>query len=108
VEDKIGKVAYKLNLPAAAQIHHTFHVSQLKQFKGTLPPKPHIPGWLQGRDVDVPLKPVAVLGRKMVKKGNKAAVQFLVQWEGQSPEDASWQDADNMIQRFPDLTIWTS
>lgn len=106
MEDKVGKVAYRLKLPANAQIHHTFHVSQLKQFRGALPSKPHIPAWMQGRaDFDMQ-KPIAVLGRKLVKKGNKAAVQLLVQWEGQNAEDASWQDADDMMQKFPDLTIW--
>ena len=89
VESKIGKVAYKLKLPTAAQIHPTFHVSQLKQFHGVLPKQPHIPLWMQGRDAQLPLIPVPVLDRKLIKKGNRVAVSYLVQWEGQAVEDAS-------------------
>ena len=108
VEAKVGKVAYRLKLPAAAQIHPTFHVSQLKEFHGILPRQPHIPPWVQDKDAHLPLLPVAVLDRKLVKKGNRAGVSYLVQWEGQAVEDASWHDANEMERRFPNLSIWTA
>ncbi|VFQ67546.1 unnamed protein product [Cuscuta campestris] len=76
---------------------------KLKEFRGVFPNKPHIPEGLQGRDVAILVKPVAVLERRIVKQGNKAAVQYLVQWEGQSVEDASWRNARDFEQEFPEF-----
>lgn len=98
---KVGQVAYKLQLHDTAQIHHTFHVPQLKPFRGVLPSKPHIPNWLQGVDAHHDFTPIAVLARRMAKKGNAAAVQWLVQWEGHSPEKATWQFVEDLEHKFP-------
>ena len=100
---RVGKVAYKLQLPPTAQIHHTFHVSQLKAFHGVLPAKPHIPPWLQGQDYTHNLVPEAVLARRIAKKGSAAAVQWLVQWQGHSPEEATWHFTSEIEARFPDF-----
>jgi len=101
VIDKVGPVAYKLNLPAAAQIHPTVHVSQLKAFVGTLPSLPYIPTWLQGTEAAVPRTPLKILARKLVKRKNAAAVQYLVQWAGFTEDQASWEFADDFERTYP-------
>jgi len=103
VLDKIGPVAYKLNLAASAQIHPTVHVSQLKAFVGTLPTLPCIPAWLQGTDTIVPRRPVKILARKMVKRRNAAVVQYLVQWQGLSEDQASWEFAEEFERKYPEF-----
>lgn len=61
VSKKIGKMAYQLALPADAQIHPVFHVSQLKLCKGT----PIATGTLPVGMVDgvLPVEPLAILER---------------------------------------------
>lgn len=66
-------MTYTLNLPAGAGIHPVFHISQLK---GKVPNQ-------QEAVTELPVKrSIAILDRKMVKRGNKAATKWLVQWEG--------------------------
>ena len=79
-------------------------MSQLKGFRGVLPAQPHIPNWLQGTDVATVRKPVAILDRKLVKQGMRAKVKYLVQWEGQAEEDASWWDTDDFDRQVPGFT----
>ena len=78
VLDKIGLVAYKLNLLSTTLIHHTVHVSQLKAFVGIFPRFPYIPPWLQGTHSTAPQRRVKILARKLVKRRNAAAMQYLV------------------------------
>lgn len=44
---RIGEVAYKLELPPSAAIHDVFHVSQLKLSPGGHQALPHLPSALQ-------------------------------------------------------------
>ncbi|KAK9706486.1 hypothetical protein RND81_07G129000 [Saponaria officinalis] len=103
VEDTVGKVAYKLTLPPTVKIHNVFHVSQLKAFRGILPVFPHIPHWLQGMATEDVIRPEAILERKVIKRQKKAAVQYLVHWEGFPVHDASWEFADVLEQQFPEI-----
>jgi hypothetical protein len=77
VEQRIGKVAYQLILPPESRIHPVFHVSQLKPFTPDYTPVfsdlPRAPDLTTGNKL-----PVAILERRMVKKGHHAVVQIKV------------------------------
>lgn len=94
IQATIGKAAYKLKLPATARIHDVFQSSQLKAFHGNLAIATHIPHWFHGQDVGTVLRPQVLLDRRVVKVHSQAQVQYVVQWEGASESDASWEVAD--------------
>ena len=97
--DKIGAVAYKLDLPAETKIHHTFHVSQLKAYNGGDPTFTTIPSHLF--DEVVPLKPEAILDRSTIKRRNQAATQVLIKWKDHPVEDATWEFWFDIQNKFP-------
>lgn len=100
VLEKIGKVAYKLQLPEEANIHPVFHVSQLKKHVGRQAiPLPNLP--LVGADGTVKTEPLAVLARRVIPRQNEPVVQWLIHWENLTPEDATWEDATFIQATFP-------
>lgn len=40
--------------------------------------------------------PVAILDRRMMKMGNKAATMVLVQWSNLFEEDSTWENLDEL------------
>lgn len=102
VLERIGEVAYKLNLPAGSMIHPVFHVSLLKKKVGTnyvvttVLPK-------LGSEGQFLVFPVKVLKRRMIKRNNAAVTQWLIQWSHSVPEDASWEDSPVIQEQFPDF-----
>lgn len=66
IVDKIGSVAYKLELPKNSAIHPTFHVSKLRRgVKDLSKVAKHLPNWGEGED----RVPIAILQRQLVKRG---------------------------------------
>lgn len=88
ISDKIGKVAYQLELPNIVGVHNVFHLSQLKlcthPSSATVIPLPDVLS-----DTGSNLTPEAILDRKMVKRGRLATTKVLVKWQNIPAEQAT-------------------
>lgn len=73
VLQKVGKVAYRLDLPSTSSIHPVFHVSQLKQAVGNAPVVPDIP-----TNMDLPRVPERILQRRVSTMANRQVSQALI------------------------------
>ncbi|KAJ0828513.1 putative nucleotidyltransferase, Ribonuclease H [Helianthus annuus] len=94
--DRIGKVAYKLELPPSSKIHPVFHVSLLKQSYGNIASnKGNIEAF---NDQTVSFLPEAVLNKRL---GTENQEQLLIQWENRPLEEATWEDKSVIQQQFP-------
>jgi hypothetical protein len=54
--------------------------------------------------------PIAILDRKIMKKDNRAVTAGLIQWSNLFPEDATWEDLEELLKQFPEsiATLLTS
>lgn len=102
VLEKLGPVAYRLELPSGCLIHPVFHVSQLKRKVGRHH-SAQIQPPLSGPDGQLLTEPIAILKRRMVKKNNAVSVEVLVQWANLSPEEATWEEYTHLKAQFPDF-----
>lgn len=102
IVQKVGKMAYYLQLLTESKIHPFFHVSLLKKKIGE-----HVVSiaWLPklGDEKGVQRKPKKVLETRMVTRANAAIVQWLVNQRGLEKESATWEDTDKIINKFPDF-----
>ncbi|KAM5569773.1 hypothetical protein ABKV19_017005 [Rosa sericea] len=96
---KIGKVAYKLLLPPTAKIHPVFHVSRLKKVGSTVITSPDLPPMFESAKTK--WYPAKIIDRRIFKKKNAAVTKWLVQWKNTNEEDATWEDPEEFMNRFP-------
>ena len=99
---RVGKVAYRLELPESSRIHPVIHVSQLKKVIGSnVQVQQDLP--TPEASMQVPFK---VLQRRLRRKGSSAVSQVLVQWTGLTEDLATWEDAEVLRQHFPAAPAW--
>ncbi|KAJ9551909.1 hypothetical protein OSB04_015954 [Centaurea solstitialis] len=104
ITERIGAVAYKLDLPVElGGVHNTFHVSNLR--KCLADPETAIP--LQDIEVDQKLnfleEPVAVTDRKIRKLRNKEISLVKVQWKFHKGQEATWEAESEIRAKYPFL-----
>ncbi|KAJ9544711.1 hypothetical protein OSB04_024418 [Centaurea solstitialis] len=102
--ERVGPVAYRLDLPEELSlIHSTFHVSQLRRCvrdEAEVVP-------LEDIQVDERLnyveKPVAILDRKTKVLRNKQIPLVRVQWQHRKGSESTWESESDMRAYYPEL-----
>jgi hypothetical protein len=102
VLQRIGDVAYKLELPAGARLHDVFHVGLLKPFYGEHPVQPPVlPPVQHGRVV---IEPAQVLQGRVTSR----CKEVLVSWKGAPSAETSCVELEEFRRRFPGSSLRTS
>ncbi|GKA93133.1 abscisic acid 8'-hydroxylase 4 [Tanacetum coccineum] len=96
--ERVGVVAYKLQLPEGARIHPVFHVSQLKRALGD----GVMVSTLSVADSDEGLvfAPATVLDVRM--EGRR---EVLIAWQGMPSTEVTWEGFEVMMQQFPSFHL---
>ncbi|KAL0444809.1 UNVERIFIED_CONTAM: hypothetical protein Slati_2203600 [Sesamum latifolium] len=76
VIEKVGKVAYKLELPPGSKVHPVFHISLLKKTIGSKYfPSQNLP---ELKDEVFKVYPTAILARRLIPRNNVGIPQVLI------------------------------
>ncbi|MCI01255.1 Ty-3/Gypsy retrotransposon polyprotein, partial [Trifolium medium] len=98
VVERIGKVAYRLDLPLTCKIHPVFHCSLLKLHHGPIPSVTTIPPL--SVDHHPIVTPMTILDTKLDSSTDPPTKLALVQWSGLPTEDTSWETWDSLCSDY--------
>ncbi|GJU62770.1 putative reverse transcriptase domain-containing protein [Tanacetum coccineum] len=101
---KVGKVAYRLELPQElSRVHHTFHVSNLKKCYADEP----VVMPLEGIHVDDKLQfveePVEIMEREIKRLKRSRIPLVKVRWNSRRGPEFTWEREDSFKQKYPQL-----
>nr|AAX95862.1 retrotransposon protein, putative, unclassified [Oryza sativa Japonica Group]ABA92196.1 retrotransposon protein, putative, unclassified, expressed [Oryza sativa Japonica Group] len=89
--ERIGEVAYKLDLPPQSQVHPVVHVSLLKKaIRPDVQVQADLPASCMAEDAAI--FPEEILHRQLIKRGNAAVPYGLVRWTGLPAALATWEN----------------
>lgn len=104
VIQRVGQVAYKLQLPPTSNIHPVFHILQLRRAVGLVPASPTIPDQLTA-ELELVVAPEKLLNVRRVGKENHHKLEALLKWKELPEFEATWEDVESVNKRFPDFYL---
>ncbi|GJW63851.1 putative reverse transcriptase domain-containing protein [Tanacetum coccineum] len=104
VLEKVGSVAYKLELPQElSRVHNTFHVSNLKKCYSDEPLA--VP--LEGLHIDDKLQfveePVEIMEREIKRLKRSRIPLIKVRWNSRRGPEFTWEREDSFKKKYPHL-----
>ena len=106
---RVGKVAYKLDLPNELErVHNVFHVSQIRKY---IPDVTHV---LQPEVIEMDEnltyeeRPIKILDSKVRSTRNKDVRIVKVLWSNHNTEEATLEAEEDMRKHYPDLFLEVS
>ena len=101
VLQKIGTMAFKLELPSSSRVHPVFHVSCLKKVIGENVPVQKI--FLElDEEGKIILVPRAITETRTQQLRNRSISEYLIKWKNLPAEGFTWEDK-NFIQKHQEL-----
>ena len=99
VLEKIGTMAYKLDLLSVSWVHPVFHFSCLKKVIGDKLPVQTIFPELD-EEGKIILEPEVFIEIRTRQLRNQSISKYLIKWKNLSTEDSTWED-ENFIHKHP-------
>ncbi|GKB27361.1 hypothetical protein Tco_0866762 [Tanacetum coccineum] len=104
VLEKVGSVAYKLELPQElSRVHNTFHVSNLKKCYSDEP----LAVSLEGLHIDDKLQfveePVEIMEREIKRLKRSRIPLVKVRWNSRRGPEFTWEREDSFKKKYPHL-----
>ncbi|GJV20632.1 putative reverse transcriptase domain-containing protein [Tanacetum coccineum] len=109
VLEKVGAIAYKLELPQElSRVHNTFHVSNLKKCYADEP----LAVSLDGLHIDDKLhfveEPIEIIDREVKRLKQSRIPIFKVRWNSRRGHEFTWEREDQFQKKYPHLFTKTA
>ncbi|WVZ64352.1 LOW QUALITY PROTEIN: hypothetical protein U9M48_013885 [Paspalum notatum var. saurae] len=106
VVERVGPVAYRLNLPSdLSGVHNVFHVSLLRKCLREPTERAEIPLIELQPDLSYEEYPTKILDTKD-RVMRQRTIRFLkVQWSNHTEEEATWEKEEDLYKSFPYLAL---
>ena len=105
VLEKVGQVAYRLDLPVGSQIHNVVHVIRLRKVLGNIKPVSPMPPPVADDSTIFP-QSKTILARREIQKGKyRPRTEILVKWMGTTAEDATWENTWRFSKSYPNFVL---